>query len=141
VIHGNLLVVPIGQSIMYFEPIYLQAERENTIPEMKRVIIAYGSKVVMEPTVREALAKIFGGDVGLTTTTTEPGGTPPTTVPGQTTTTTSVTGLPTDLESLAALANDYYLRAIEAQRAGEWAEYGRLIDELGRVLEAMVALQ
>lgn len=139
VIHGNLLVVPIGQSVMYFEPIYLQAERENTIPEMKRVIIAYGSKVVMEPTVREALAKIFGEDFSQTTTTTEQGGTTSTTLTGQSTTTTvtTITGSPTDLSALIALANQYYEQALSAQRAGDWAEYGRLIGELGRVLEEL----
>ena len=42
VIRGNLLVVPIGQSVVYFEPIYLQAEQANTIPELRQVIVAYG---------------------------------------------------------------------------------------------------
>ena len=140
VIHGNLLVVPIGESVVYFEPVYLQAERENTIPELKRVIVAYGSKIVMEPTVGEALSKIFGGDFGAgTTTTTEPGGTTATTLPDQATTTTVTggTGLPPDLDALIALATQYYEQALAAQRAGDWAEYGRLIDELGRVLQEM----
>jgi uncharacterized membrane protein (UPF0182 family) len=57
----------------------------------------------------------------------------------QTTTTTvpGDTGLPADFTSLIALANQYYLDALEAQREGDWAEYGQLIEELGRVLEAL----
>jgi uncharacterized membrane protein (UPF0182 family) len=144
VIHGNLLVVPIGESVVYFEPVYLQAERENTIPELKRVIVAYGSKIVMEPTVGEALSKIFGGDFGAgTTTTTEPGGTTTTTLPGETTTTTVTagTGSPTGLDAIIVLAAQYYEQAMAAQRAGDWAEYGRLIDELGRLLEEMAQVR
>ena len=153
---GNLLVVPIGQSVVYFEPVYLQAQQENTIPELKRVIVAYNNKIVMEPTVGEALSKIFGESIGTGTTTTAAGGTtttvpgeattttesPPTTVPGGTTTTTlGGTTLPTDIPSLIALANEDYLAALEAQKRGDWAEYGRLIEELGRVLQALAAAQ
>jgi uncharacterized membrane protein (UPF0182 family) len=145
VIRGNLLVVPINTSLMYFEPLYLQAS-QSPIPELTRVIVAYGDQVVMEPTLAEAIAKIFGsgGGTGSTTTTTTPGESTTTTTPGATTTTTgSTTGttLPSDAAALIALANSLFNQAIEAQRQGDWAEYGRLIDELGRVLEALEALQ
>lgn len=60
VLRGNLIVVPIGNSILYVEPIYIQADNPNSLPEMKRVIIAYEDKVVMEETLDEALNKIFG---------------------------------------------------------------------------------
>ena len=63
VIRGNLLVVPVDQSVMYFEPLYLQAE-QSPIPELTRVIVSYGDDVVMEPTLGEALAKIFGEPIG-----------------------------------------------------------------------------
>jgi uncharacterized membrane protein (UPF0182 family) len=149
VIRGNLLVVPMGQSIVYFEPVYLQAEQENTIPELKRVIVAYGNRIAMEPTVGEALSKIFGESISTgttpstsgSTTTTLPGGTTPTTAPGGATTATTIAsgGLPTDAASLIALANRDYLSALEALKAGNWTEYGRLIEELGRVLEALAA--
>ncbi len=160
VIRGNLLVVPIGKSIMYFEPLYLQAQ-QSPIPELTRVIVAYGNSVVMEPTLSEALIKIFGESVGTgstttttpggtttttpggTTTTTTPGGTTTTTTPGGTTTTTLGTGttLPTDPAVLIALANSLYNQALEAQRRGDWAEYGQLIDQLGRVLTQLQAVQ
>jgi uncharacterized membrane protein (UPF0182 family) len=90
VIRGNLLVVPINQSVVYFEPVYLQAE-QNAIPQLTRVIVVYGDKVVMEPTLSEALSKIFGATIGGGTTTTVGGST--TTLPSTTGTTT--TTLPT----------------------------------------------
>jgi uncharacterized protein len=164
VIRGNLLVVPIADSVMYFEPLYLQAQ-QNSIPELTRVIVAYGDKVVMEPTLSDALVKIFGAGaaIGPTTTagggtTTTTGGTTPTTggtttttapssttttAPPSSTTTTAGTGttLPTDPAALIALANSLYQQALAAQRAGDWAQYGQFIDQLGRVLAALQAAQ
>jgi len=59
VLRGNLLVVPVGDAILYVEPIYLQADNANGLPEMKRVIVAYKEQIVMEETLDEALRKIF----------------------------------------------------------------------------------
>jgi len=161
VIRGNLLVIPVADALIYVEPVYLQAE-QSPIPELKRVIMSYQNRVVMEPTLAEALGKLFPATGGTTTTapggttTTAPGGATTTTVPGNTTTTspggttttlalgsttTTVTlpgtPLPTDAASLTALAQAHYESALEAQRQGDWAEYGRQIDELGRVLAAL----
>ena len=62
VIRGNLLVVPIGQSNLYVEPIYLQSE-QGQLPELKRVIIANGPNVVMAESVQLALQELFGEGV------------------------------------------------------------------------------
>ncbi|MHB0981516.1 MAG: UPF0182 family membrane protein [Thermoleophilia bacterium] len=159
VIRGNLLVIPMEGSLLYVEPLYLQATGENPIPELTRVIVSYESRVVMEETLAEALDKLFGtgaggattttpttipGGTGSTTTTTIPGSstttTEPgtvTTVPATTTTTTPGTPLPTDAAALAVLAQQHYEAALAAQRNGDWAEYGRQLDELGRVLQAL----
>ncbi len=164
VIRGNLLAIPIDDALLFVEPLYLQAT-ENPIPELKRVILSYKDQVVMEPTLSGALEKLFppGGGPGTTvsggtTTTTPPaGGTTTTTVPstGTTTTVTSPTTtvpsgtttttvpgapLPTDPAALAALAQQHYEAALQAQKQGDWAEYGRQIDELGRVLAALGAV-
>jgi uncharacterized membrane protein (UPF0182 family) len=58
VIWGNLLVVPIQQSLLYVQPIYLRAE-QGELPELRRVIVAYGDRVVMEPTLNQALQSMF----------------------------------------------------------------------------------
>jgi len=153
VIRGNFLVVPLEDSLIYVEPLFLQAE-QSAIPALKRVIVSYADRVVMEPTLADALARLFGE---ATPGTTEPQGeTTTTTVPAPSTTTsttpvtttgtlapgeTTTTGiqLPTDRESLILLADQLYQAALEAQRAGNWTEYGRLVQELGRVLETLRA--
>ena len=58
VIRGNLLVVPIENSLLYVSPLYLRAE-SGQLPELKRVIAAYGDRLVMENTLPEALAALF----------------------------------------------------------------------------------
>ncbi len=60
VLRGNLIVVPIENSLLYVEPIYIKADNPSSLPEMKRVIVAYEDKIVMEETLNEALDKIFG---------------------------------------------------------------------------------
>jgi uncharacterized protein len=129
VIHGNLLVIPIKDSIVYIEPIYLTAE-QSPIPELKYVVVAYSDKVVMAPNLATALVQVFGA----APTTAEGAGpgtatatsTPSPTVPGG-------AGGSKD----AQLARSLYDQAIKAQRAGDWATYGKLIQELGVVLQRM----
>jgi len=154
VIRGNLLVIPIEDSILYVEPLYLQAE-QSPIPELKRVIVSYGDRVVMAEDLQGALEDIFDQEsppATVTTavpgtTTTEPGDTT-TTEPGATTTTeaattgTTVPGgeLPTDVDALIALADQHYQAAEAAQREGDWATYGEETEALGQVLERLQAL-
>ena len=61
VFRGNLLVIPIGEALLYAEPIYLQAE-SLTFPELKRVVLATNEKVVMEPTLNAAVAALLAGE-------------------------------------------------------------------------------
>ena len=63
VIQGNLLVIPIEESLIYVRPLYLKADA-GKIPELKRVIVGYEDKIAMERTLDEALQKIFGGLLG-----------------------------------------------------------------------------
>ena len=64
VIRGNLLVVPIAESLLYVEPVFLQAAR-GEIPELKRVIVAYGDRIVMERDLERCLAELFGRESAL----------------------------------------------------------------------------
>ncbi|MEP6689422.1 MAG: UPF0182 family protein, partial [Gemmatimonadales bacterium] len=63
VIRGDLLVIPIEESLLYVQPLYLQAEG-GRIPELKRVVVAYQNRVVMQETLEGALAELFGGSTG-----------------------------------------------------------------------------
>ncbi|MFQ5673021.1 MAG: UPF0182 family protein [Nitrospinales bacterium] len=58
VIQGNLLVIPIEESLIYVRPLYLKADA-GKIPELKRVIVGYEDQIAMEPTLDQALQKIF----------------------------------------------------------------------------------
>ncbi len=62
VIQGNLLVIPIEQSLLYVEPLYLEAER-NSIPTLIRVIVAYGNRIVMEEDLNQGLELLFDPEV------------------------------------------------------------------------------
>ena len=113
VIRGSLLVVPIENSILYVSPLYLRAE-SGQLPELKRVIAAYGDRVVMEDTLPEALAALFKQSV-------------PTIAPAST---GSVNGL-----GQQALA--HYQQALDHLKAGDWAGFGNELDALGPLLQQL----
>ena len=135
VIRGNLLVVPVADALLYIEPLYLQAAG-SALPELKRVIVAYGTRIAMEPTLEAALARIFVGFVqgpapapaGPTPAPPSPGGPPPA---------GSSEAARARITELVAQANAHYARAQAALRSGDFATYGREIDALGRALGAL----
>jgi uncharacterized membrane protein (UPF0182 family) len=136
VIRGNLLVVPIADSLLYIEPLYLQAQG-SALPELKRVIVAYGAQIAMEPTLEDAVARIFGAlpaaaaPTGPVPSTSPAGGRTP---PSPALRPPSGAADSARLASLVAEANAHYTRAQAALRAGDFAAYGKEIDALGRVL-------
>ncbi len=113
VIRGNLLTIPVKDSLLYIEPLYIQAERVK-IPELKRVLMYYGGRVVMGASVDDALRILLGEGTGE-----DPG------IPGPET---------PDAAALAARANRLLKEANERLKVGDWAGYGRSLEELGRVL-------
>lgn len=127
VIRGTLLVIPIKNSILYVEPLYLQASG-NKLPELKRVIVAYGDRVVMTESLTTSLETIFGAGVNV-----GPGPGPgPGATPG--------TPEQTDRQRVAELgkrANGLFVSANEAARRGDWAAYGEFIKQLGQVLNEL----
>src|SRR3990167_5768897 len=60
VLRGSLLVIPVDQSLLYVQPLYLEASGGG-LPELKRVIVAYGNSIAMEENLELCLARIFGG--------------------------------------------------------------------------------
>jgi len=121
VIRGaNLLVIPIENSILYVSPLYLRAEHGH-LPELKRVIAAYGEHVVMKETLAEALAALFAE-----------GGAAP-----------AVSGAANEMPSTGSAASqaqqalDRYNQAVERLKAGDWRGFGTQFDELHDILEKM----
>jgi uncharacterized membrane protein (UPF0182 family) len=142
VIRGELLVIPIEESLIYVQPIYLRAEG-GSIPELKRIVVAHENRVVMGESLEEGLNALFGSGAAaqartnvqdsLSTLGVEQsvvgGGAAPS------------TGAPPSgaVADLLREAQTHYDRAIAAQRAGNWAEYGREIDQLGTTIRALRA--
>jgi len=63
VIRGNLLVIPIKDSLLYIEPLYISAESGSSIPELKKILVVYENRVAMEDSLEEALLKVIGANV------------------------------------------------------------------------------
>lgn len=132
VIRGELLVIPIESSLLYVQPLYLQAQG-GRIPELKRVIVVHEGRVVMEETLERGLAVLFGGGAGERTTDSARGAQAPSTAEAAGARPTSD---PTRAQ-LAAEAIAHYDRARAAQRADDWATYGREMQALGEVLRRL----
>jgi uncharacterized membrane protein (UPF0182 family) len=125
VVRGNLLVLPMGDSILYVEPIYLRST-QSSFPEYKRVILADQTRIAFAETIEEGLRQILGesevpdpgdGDGG-------GGG-------GE---------LPDDVAELVLLAQELYAEAQAALAAGDLGAYQDAVDELGRVLDRIAEL-
>jgi uncharacterized membrane protein (UPF0182 family) len=118
VIRGHLLVVPIDNSILYVSPLYLRAA-SGQLPELKRVIAAYGDRVVMEETLGAALVALFKETAPSAARAHDKGQSAPAGA--------------TDGRAREALA--HYERAIERLKAGDWSGFGTEFDALRPLLE------
>lgn len=128
---GNLLVVPIGRSVMYVEPMFLQSRTSGIqpIPELKKVILGLNNKVVVADTYRQALEKLFGdGSAAPERVAAEPE--PEQQRPG---TAPSPAVAPAEIVELKRLldAQD------EALRQGDFARFGSLRNEIRKKIEAL----
>lgn len=122
-IRGNLLVIPIEESLIYVQPLYLRAEG-GRIPELKRVVVAYQNQVVMEETLEAGLSRLFGGVVARASA-----------APVEAAPAAGADGT----AELSRRASEIYQRAITAQRAGDWTRYGEELTRLGEVLKQLEA--
>ncbi len=116
VIRGNLLVLPINNSILYVEPIFLQADQGEQ-PELVRVIVMHEDNLVMEETLQKALDRIFGE-------------TPDTPQEDETGT----------VEELIIRANGLISEAKEALAQSDWSRYGRIQEELESTLKSLAEI-
>lgn len=120
---GNLLTIPIENSLLYVLPLYLESTNTK-IPELKRVIVALGDRIVMENDLRSALSKLVSGAVlPEKTEKAQPQSQPK-----------KETETDTGLKQKIA---DSYRKAKEAAQQGKWAEYGKEIDNLGTLINQL----
>jgi hypothetical protein len=156
VIRGNLLAIPVSDTFVYVEPVYLEAKQEESelasaqtpqprglakprrrgvgvssqqdrsraasIPELKRVIVALGNRLVMEENLDRALSSVLGEQV----------------LPEQ----LASPSIPEtqDISNLGVLALEHYNKAKEYIRQGNWAEYGRELESLEKILKEIASI-
>ncbi len=127
VIRGSLLAIPIEQSLLYVQPLYLAAEK-GSLPELKRVLVSMGNQIAMEENLEASLAQLFGtAGRPQPVVRTEPAAA---TAPPGTVRDTSVRGL-------ADQALQQYGRAQDMLRQGNFAGYGEEIRQLEMTLKAL----
>jgi uncharacterized membrane protein (UPF0182 family) len=117
VTRGNLLIIPIKDSILYVEPLYIQAE-QGQLPQLKRILVSDGERVVMEKTLGEGLSALFGKAK-------------PTNVISDTNGNQAET-----VDELIIAANDYYSKILESM-GKDWLQFGENFDKLGEVLNKL----
>jgi uncharacterized membrane protein (UPF0182 family) len=155
VIRGNLLAIPLSDTFIYVEPVYLEAKQEETemtsagspqpggfgrprrrggpgasqgaraasIPELKRVIVAFANRLVMEENLDRALNSVLGGEI-----VTKPLASP------------SI-AQKEDISNLGMSALEHYNKAKAYLRQGNWAAYGRELEELEQILNQMAGMR
>jgi uncharacterized membrane protein (UPF0182 family) len=128
VLQGNLVIIPVNQTVLYVQPLYLRSTSGSSIPELRRVIVATDQSVFMAETLDRAVAGALagsetsvspdtGGDIGA----------------GQ-------PGAETDLQVLVAQANDAYARGQDAMARGDWTAYGQAQADLAAILAQLKAM-
>ncbi|MEJ2220250.1 MAG: UPF0182 family protein [Desulfobacterales bacterium] len=144
VIRGNLLAIPLSDTFIYVEPVYLEAKQEQSessppgpsqkggsrqvstqkdtsslaaLPELKRVIVAFGNRLIMEENLDKAVGRLLGRQM----------------LPQQLA--SPARAQTQDISNLGVLALEHYNNAKDYLRQGNWAEYGRELENLEKVLK------
>lgn len=132
VIRGNLMIIPIENSFLYVEPVFLIADGVE-IPQLQRVIVSIGDNISMQPTIEQAIFDLFGHEAGYI-------------LPAETIPTAITMGeddvpiLPDDLASQATSRQLEELRTlweelVESMSEGDWIRYGELMQEIDNLIE------
>jgi uncharacterized protein len=117
---GDTIIVPINNSLLYIEPMYLRATGKNSIPEMKRVIVSYGENIILSESIEGALEQMFNykeEDKQKNITEGNP----------------AAGNSPEKLSKIKQV-KELYDKALEAQKTGDWAKYGEYIKQLGELI-------
>ncbi len=131
VIRGDLLVIPIEDSLLYVEPVYLRAE-QGELPELRRVIVAYNSQTVMATSLDAAFEELFGSPANAP----DPAAPPESAPQGEEAEAPSVQ-VTREVRDLAQSALDAYDNAQNALREGNWTDYGRYQQDLESLLRQL----
>ncbi|MHC6178279.1 UPF0182 family protein [Clostridium sp. JNZ X4-2] len=119
---GDTMIVPIKNSLLYVEPMYLRANGKDSIPEMKRVIVSYGDKMILAQSIDDALNQIFNYNQDSS---------------GESTDNSQNQTAPSANNDQIEKAKTLYENALNSQKNGDWAKYGEYIQELGKVIDSL----
>ncbi|HVA25174.1 MAG TPA: UPF0182 family protein, partial [Chloroflexota bacterium] len=162
VLRGNLLVIPVGQSFLYVEPLYLQSQ-SSPLPELKRVIVGNGNKIAMTDTLEGSLNQVFAGGVpangGVVSTLPPPSAVQPSASaapsasasgapvpssslsasarPSASAAASPLPNVPPEIASISKDANDHYNRAQDALKSGDFATYGQEMKQVQADLQRL----
>jgi uncharacterized membrane protein (UPF0182 family) len=144
VIRGNLLVIPVNDSFLYVEPVYLLSDT-SALPELKRIIVASGSRIAMSTTLDSALEGLLldvasAPEISVSElATTEQDAGQEEAQPAESDSAETIVGSDAIVEALIMSANAHFEAAEAAQRSGDWSTYGdelrALQDDLERLME------
>lgn len=113
--YGETVIIPIEESLLYMLPIYIKADVDKTIPEVKRIILSDGKKVVMEESLNIALERLFNYKEEVVNEST----------------------INEEKREISIQVKELYSKAIGAQTKGNWSEYGEYIKKLGEAIEKL----
>jgi uncharacterized membrane protein (UPF0182 family) len=150
VIHGNLLTLPIGNSFLYIEPLYVSSQSATGYPILQRVLAVYGTRVGYAADLAGALDNLSHGPTGVSlpgagTTTTPPPSTSPSptnssTPPSSTATSPPATGGPSNAQAVLRDLNAAFLRLQDAYKTGDFAQIGAAQAEVQRLTQQYISL-
>ena len=141
VVRGNLIVVPVGNSLIYLQPVYLQST-SSKFPEFQRIVVASPTTVVWSNTLADALNKLLAAQAANSGGASPSPSGGPTASPGPGATATPVpsvtpSGLPTDIGGLVNYANAHFDLAQQALHSGDFATYGAEMDKVQAALQRL----
>nr|WP_206154964.1 UPF0182 family protein [Clostridium muellerianum] len=119
---GDTMIVPINNSLLYIEPMYLRASGKNSIPEMKRVIVSYGDKIIISENIEAALKQVFNYNDD--------------SKKEELNNNATISGNNKNIQNMQ-LVKELYTKAMESQKNGDWAKYGEYIKKLGETIDQM----
>lgn len=146
VLNGNLLTLPVGGGLLYVQPVYVQAAEGTQLPQLRKVLVAFGDQIAFEDTLSEALDVLFGGDSGAETGDEEVTPTPGETPQPEPTEPPEEGGAPdpevpaNEYQAALEEAQQAMLERQEALQAGDWAAYGAADERLTAAVEKLIEL-
>ncbi|MBV4420242.1 UPF0182 family protein [Clostridium tyrobutyricum] len=121
--YGDTIILPIDNSLLYIEPVYLRASGKDSIPEMKRVIVSYGDKMILSQNIDTAMQELFNYNQNDNS---QPDSNQK-----------NSNDLDDSKSKMLQNIKDLYNKAIDAQKNGDWSKYGDYIKQLGENIDKL----